>query len=118
MMGGVGIHHFVSIGDFAYLGGYARIHFDVPPFVKVDGSDHIRGLNRLGLQRAGYSDNDIEALDDCCRKLFRREKPLAVALAEFDTQNGINPHVKRIIESLRRRDLGKHGRYLESSRGK
>ena len=24
MMGGVGIHHFVTIGDFAYLGGYCR----------------------------------------------------------------------------------------------
>lgn len=118
MMGGVGIHHFVTIGDFAYLGGYARIHHDVPPFVKVDGSDHIRGLNALGLKRAGYSDADIEALEDCCRRLFYREKPFALALAEFDTENGINPHVKRMVEFLRRRDKGRHGRYLEAARAK
>jgi hypothetical protein len=37
-------------------------------------------------------------------------------LADFDVMNGINPHVKRMIEFLRRRDLGKHGRYLDSLR--
>jgi len=55
MMGGVGLHHFVTIGDFAYIGGYARIHHDVPPFVKVDGADEVRGLNKIGMSRAGMS---------------------------------------------------------------
>src|SRR5688500_4281907 len=54
MMGGVGVHHFVTIGDYAYVGGYARIHHDVPPFVKIDGADEVRGLNTVGLRRAGY----------------------------------------------------------------
>jgi hypothetical protein len=30
--------------------------------------------------------------------------------------NGINPHVKRLVEFLHRRNQGKHGRYLESQR--
>ena len=62
MMGGVGIHHFCTIGDYAYISGYARIHHDVPPFVKVDGEDRIRALNTIGLKRAGFSDEDIQAL--------------------------------------------------------
>lgn len=118
MMGGVGVHHYVTIGDFAYLGGAARIHHDVPPFVKVDGADQTRGLNAVGLRRAGFNESDIEALEAACRALFYREKPFAVAMAEFDTMNGLNPHVKRMVEFLRRRDQGKHGRYLESLRGK
>ena len=28
-----GIHHFVTIGEFAYIAGYSRVHHDVPPFV-------------------------------------------------------------------------------------
>jgi len=32
--------------------------------------------------------------------------------------NGQNPRVKMMIEFLRRRDSGKHGRYLESLRAK
>ncbi len=117
MMGGVGIHHFVTVGDFAYLGGYAQIHHDVPPFVKVADSDQIRGLNTVGLKRAGFSDTDIEALEQATRQLFYgRQKPFSVALAEFDTRNGINPQVKRMVEFLRQRNDGKHGRYLESKR--
>jgi UDP-N-acetylglucosamine acyltransferase len=116
MMGGAGVHHFVTIGDFAFIGGAARIHHDVPPFVKVDGADKIRGLNSVGLQRAGFSESDIEAMEEACRRLFYRRKPLAEAMGEFDTLNGINPHIKTLVEFLRRRDEGKHGRYLEKFR--
>lgn len=116
IMGGAGVHHFVSIGDYAYLGGAARIHHDVPPYVKVDGADQVRGLNTVGLSRAGFSQQDIDELEDACRRLFYRRKPLARAMAEFDTGNGINPHIKYLVEFLQRRDLGKHGRYLEGFR--
>ena len=117
MMGLVGIHHFVRIGDFAYLGGAARIHHDVPPFVKVDGEDQVRALNTIGLKRNGFSDEDIAALKDAVRTIwFGRKKTFAQGLAEFDCMNGINPHVKKMIQFLRERDLGKHGRYLESLR--
>jgi UDP-N-acetylglucosamine acyltransferase len=117
MMGGVGIHHFVTIGEFAYIAGYARVHHDVPPFVKIADDDEVRGLNSVGLKRAGFSDDDIEKLEETVRHLFyAREKPFSVKLKEFDTANGINPHVKRVVEFLRQRDTGRHGRYLESKR--
>lgn len=117
IMGGVGIHHFVTIGDYAYLAAFARIHHDVPPFVKVGDADKVRALNALGLRRAGFCEADIEALEDAIRRLFvNKAKPFSVALSEFDTQNGINPHVKRMVEFLRQRDTGVNGRYLESLR--
>ena len=52
MMGLAGLHHFVTIGRFAYLGGASRIHHDVPPFVKVDGADDPRRLFAGGRQGA------------------------------------------------------------------
>ena len=42
----------------------------------------------------------------------------SVAMAEFDTQNGLNPYVKQMIEFLQRRSIGRHGRYLETLRTK
>lgn len=116
MMGGVGVHHFVTIGDYAYIGGAARLHHDVPPYVKVDGADQVRGLNEVGLRRAGFTEEDLAALQEACRKLFYHRKPFAHAMAEFELTNGINPHVKRMVEFLRRRDQGVQGRYLESLR--
>jgi UDP-N-acetylglucosamine acyltransferase len=116
MMGGAGVHHFVTIGEYAYIGGAARIHHDVPPYVKVDGADKVRGLNNVGLERAGFSPCEIEELEEVCRKLFYKRKPLARAMAEFDTLNGINPRVKTLVEFLRRRGQSRHGRYQESIR--
>lgn len=116
MMGGAAVHHFCTIGDFAYIGGYSRIHHDVPPFVKVDGADQVRGLNVVGLRRAGYADEDVKELEQAYRAIFARKKPMAVALSEFDMMNGINPHVRRMIEFLHRRNEGKHGRHLEGLR--
>jgi UDP-N-acetylglucosamine acyltransferase len=116
--GGVGINAFVTVGEFAYVDAYSAIHHDVPPFVKVT-DDRVRALNKVGLKRAGFGSDDIDAIEEASRRLFlNRRRPLSKSLAEFDTMNGINPHVKRMIEFLRRRNLGKHGRYLESLRPK
>jgi len=119
MNGIAGVNAWVSIDDFAYIGGAARIHHDVPPFVKIDGADKVRALNSLGLKRAGFTEDDIDSLELAVRSLFTsREKPFALVMNDFDTQNGINPHVKRLVEFLRRRDAGVHGRFLEGLRGK
>jgi len=113
----VGINAWVTVGDYAYIGGAARIHHDVPPFVKVSDKDSIRALNEVGLRRAGFTDDDVTALDDATRRLFvSRSKPLSVTMADFDTNNGINEHVKAMVAFLRRRDSGKYGRYLEGLR--
>lgn len=119
MGGGVGVHHLTTIGRFAYIGGYSRIHKDVPPFCKVNGADKVRGINTTGLKRAGFAEEDIDAIRDVERTLFsRRAKPFAAALAEYDVMNGLNPHVRLLVEFLHQRDIGKHGRYLESARNK
>jgi len=118
--GGAAFHHFVTVGTFAYIGGYSRVHHDVPPFVIVDGKDKIRGLNVVGLRRNGFSLEDVSQLEEAVRTLFPRRGKRAFnsVLDQFDLQNGINPHVREMIEFLQRRNLGKHGRYLESQRGK
>jgi UDP-N-acetylglucosamine acyltransferase len=119
VMGLVGIHQFVTVGDLSYLTGMSRINHDVPPFLKVSSDDQVRALNETGLQRAGFGAEDIEALDHATRKLFfNRKETFAKALAEFDSTNGINPHVKTLVDFLRRRDKGVFGRYLESLRRK
>src|SRR5580658_6473657 len=116
LMGGAGVHHFVTIGEYSYVGGAARIHHDVPPYVKVDGADKVRGLNAVGLLRAGFSEEEIEELELACRRLFYKRKPLARAMAECDTMNGLNPRVREMVEFLRRRGQSPNGRYLEGLR--
>lgn len=120
MSGGAAAHHYVTIGDFAFIAGMAQLRKDVPPFVKVSDQDKIRAINSEGLRRAGFSEDDIEQIEEAGKKVFfNREKPtMAAALAAFDLENGVHPQVKLLVEFLRRRYVGKHGRYLESLRPK
>lgn len=116
MSAGAASHHFVRIADHVFIGAYSRVHMDVAPYVKVQ-DDTVWDTNTLGLKRCGFADSDIEAIDDAVRRLFISKKvPFSEAIAQFDTMNGINPHVKKMVEFLRERDQGKHGRYLERFR--
>jgi len=116
MSAGAAAHHYVRIGNHVFIGAYSRIHLDVPHYVKIQ-DDTVWDTNTLGLQRSGFGGDDIDAIEDAIRRLFISKKvPFAQAIAEFDTMNGINPHVKKLVEFLRERDMGKHGRYLEKFR--
>jgi UDP-N-acetylglucosamine acyltransferase len=117
LMGGVGVHHFVTIGEHAYVAGYARVLHDVPPFVKIDNLGTVRAVNGLGLKRHGFTDADVDAIDAAARRLFfGKGTPFSKTLAELGHADGLNRHVQYLVEFLHRRNAGKHGRYLESLR--
>jgi UDP-N-acetylglucosamine acyltransferase len=75
------IHQFVQIGDHAFVGGSSAVRKDVPPFVKAAG-DPLRlfGLNTVGLQRRGFSDEERAALRRAYRLLFQSKSNLREAL--------------------------------------
>jgi UDP-N-acetylglucosamine acyltransferase len=61
--GNVAIHQFARIGRLAMVGGLARISQDCLPFVITEGSPaRARGLNIVGLKRAGIPAADVGAL--------------------------------------------------------
>ncbi len=118
MMGGSACHHFVTVGDLAFIGGYSQIHTDIPPYVKVDGEDRIRDVNGIGLRRAGgFSDEDIAALQFTVRRMFvSKKQPVSVVIREMLADPKLNPRCREVIDTIRRRALGKHGRFLEGNR--
>lgn len=122
LSGAVGIHHKVTVGDFSYAAGMARLTHDVPPFVKVEEDDRIRAVNSLGLRRNGFRDDDVNAIEEAIWKLFldKDRAPMNTVLRQIregalPNLSG-NAHVMRVVEFLERRNQGKHGRYLESHR--
>jgi len=58
---GTGVHQFCRVGAHAMLGGLAKVVQDVPPFMIVDGNPAvIRSINKVGLERSGFSPAQIE----------------------------------------------------------
>jgi UDP-N-acetylglucosamine acyltransferase len=78
------VHQFVRIGRLAFLRGISRTSRDVPPFCVMDGTHTVRGLNAVGLRRAGIPREEIRALRDAFRTLFLRRRNLEIALHEVE----------------------------------
>ncbi|MFM8459239.1 MAG: acyl-ACP--UDP-N-acetylglucosamine O-acyltransferase [Chthoniobacterales bacterium] len=66
------IHQFCRVGRYAITGGCSKIVQDVPPFMIADGNPaEVRGINSVGLERAGFSADTIRALKEAYRLLYR-----------------------------------------------
>ncbi|MCF6157797.1 MAG: acyl-ACP--UDP-N-acetylglucosamine O-acyltransferase [wastewater metagenome] len=118
LMGLVGIQPFVTIGQYAYVGGHSRIVQDVPPYVIIEGHPaKIRQVNTIGLEREGFSKEKIEEIKKAFRILFRKNTlNRKKSLEELEKQKDIFPEVSYLINFLRNVDKGKFGRYREAFR--
>ncbi len=68
------VHQFCRIGRHAITGGCSKIVQDVPPFMIVDGNPALaRGVNKVGLERHGFSTEIVAALTEAFRVLYRAE---------------------------------------------
>jgi UDP-N-acetylglucosamine acyltransferase len=120
LSGLVGIHQFVTVGCYAYIAGMSVATHDVPPFVRIAGSYpcEVRGLNVIGLRRAGLSGESIQALIASYRSLYmnRNGKPLAVIVEELRGQSDLDENVVYLLDSLARSTQHRFNRYRESLR--
>lgn len=79
-----GVHQFCRIGRFAMISACAKVVKDVPPFVLADGAPaEVRGLNRVGLERAGFTPEQIERVKGAYKTLYRSGLNRAQALVEL-----------------------------------
>ena len=79
------VHQFVRIGRLALLRGLSRSSRDVPPFCIMDFTHTVRGINRVGMRRAGFTSEQIRAVQRAFATLFRARRNLRLALAELET---------------------------------
>jgi len=69
--GMAGVHQFVRIGTYSFVGAMTRLGRDVPPFFLVEGNPaQVYGLNSVGLRRAEFSAETIAELKECYRVLY------------------------------------------------
>jgi UDP-N-acetylglucosamine acyltransferase len=74
----------VRVGRLAILRGLSRTSRDVPPFAVMDWTHTVRGINRVGLRRAGFSAESIRSVQRAFATLFGSRRNLRQALAEVD----------------------------------
>lgn len=96
----VGAHQFVRMGRYAMVGGKSKIVQDVLPYFITDGNPpRVRGLNLVGLRRAGFTPESRQALKKAYQILLRSGLPLEDALREMAQLN--DNHVNHLIGFVR-----------------
>jgi UDP-N-acetylglucosamine acyltransferase len=90
VLGGLAaFHQHVRVGRLAMVGGMSRVIQDVPPFVIVEGNPcRVRGLNSVGLRRAGFAPEARRALKRAFRLLYRSGLNTSQALRAIQGEPG------------------------------
>jgi UDP-N-acetylglucosamine acyltransferase len=85
--GGVVIHQYSRIGRLAMIAGNTRVNSDVPPYFLYAGYNvEAKGLNLVGLKRAGFASAEIQALKTAYRILYRSRLKLEAALERIEAE--------------------------------
>jgi UDP-N-acetylglucosamine acyltransferase len=86
--GGTVVHQFTRIGCHSMVGGGSRIPQDVAPYVRLGGSPpRLAGLNRIGLERRGFTREVIQSLESAYRLFFRSGLTVAEAVARIRAES-------------------------------
>jgi UDP-N-acetylglucosamine acyltransferase len=101
------IHQFVRIGQHAFVGGQSRIAKDVPPYVKAAGIPlQLYGLNSVGLQRRGFSEEVRRELKRAYRLFFASAHNTTQALARAREELRDIPEVEVFLAFFERSERG------------
>jgi len=95
------VHQFVRIGDYALMRGLSGTSRDVPPYAIVDWQHTVRGVNVVGLKRAGFDDRRIRAIREAFRVLFRKGRNLSLAIKEIEERGRANDDVSALLEFIK-----------------
>ena len=81
--GGALVHQFTKIGCHAMIQGGALVNKDVPPYSMVARYPIVfEGLNKVGLRRRGFTNEQMEAIADVYSTLFKEGQNISQGLAE------------------------------------
>jgi UDP-N-acetylglucosamine acyltransferase len=105
--GMVGIVQFIRIGAYAYIGGASNVNKDILPYSIADGNwAKIRAMNKVGLQRAGFSKEVIDNVYKAIKILIMGERTKDEALAAITSECEPLPEVLSLVDFVRTSDAG------------
>jgi UDP-N-acetylglucosamine acyltransferase len=95
------VHQFVRIGEYALMRGLSGTSKDVPPYAIVDWQHTVRGVNVVGLKRAGFDERRIREIKVAFRTLFRKGRNLSLAMKAIEEQGRTNRDISVLLEFVK-----------------
>ncbi len=103
--GNCAVHQFVRLGRRCMLRGLTAVGKDVVPFTLIDQTNTVRGLNVVGLRRAGLSRETQTQIKDAFREIFHSARPVAETLSALEAQE-LCAEVNEMIAFIRSSQRG------------
>lgn len=103
-----GVHQFCKVGLHGFVGGYSVITKDVLPYSKTVSAREAGnyGVNTLGLQRKGFSQEVIRKIRAAFRVLLQSKMNTTQALAALKEKFSNDPDVQPIIDFIEKSERG------------
>jgi UDP-N-acetylglucosamine acyltransferase len=101
------IQQFVNIGAHTYITGGSLVRKNVPPYVKAarEPLSYV-GINRIGLERRGFTPEAINRIQDIYRVLFIKGWSMSKALDHIEKAVPGSPEKKHILDFINKSEKG------------
>jgi UDP-N-acetylglucosamine acyltransferase len=97
----VGIHQGTRMGRLSMIGSSSKVVQDIPPFMLFDGNPgYVRGLNLIGMQRRGISDEAQSEIKKCFKTLYMSRVNIKNAVDEIRKKVKMVEEVEQLINFL------------------
>jgi UDP-N-acetylglucosamine acyltransferase len=101
LSGNTAVHQRMRIGKLAMLSGTSAATKDLPPFTIMQNFNQVCGVNVIGMRRAGYSRDDINAVRQAFRSLYMRGDLIPVAVDKIARQFADSKAIGELIHFIR-----------------
>ena len=107
LSGNAAVHQFCRLGRLSFVAGLTGVAMDVPPYCMVSGARaELAGLNTIGLQRSGMSEEQLGRVKQAYKLVFRSNLGLAEALAQLEGELGSHAEIAHFIAFVKASQRG------------
>ncbi|HWR17411.1 MAG TPA: acyl-ACP--UDP-N-acetylglucosamine O-acyltransferase [Terriglobales bacterium] len=101
------VHQFVRIGAHAYIGGGTIVTQDVLPFSLTSSKRDVQafGINKIGLQRRGFSEERISKLQQAYRTLLKSRLNTSQAVEKIKSEE-LSEDVQYLVDFVSKSERG------------
>lgn len=105
--GTTAVHQFVRIGSHAMISGGSLVRKDIPPYTKVAREPMTYcGVNSVGLRRRGFSNDQINHIQDIYRTLYLKGHNTSQALDIIELEFAPSKERDEILNFIRASERG------------
>jgi UDP-N-acetylglucosamine acyltransferase len=102
-----GVHQYCRVGAHGYVGGYSVVTKDVLPYSKTvsERKTQAYGVNAIGLERKGFTPEQIQRINAAFRLLLRSKLNTTQAV-EAIREGEVTPEVRILLDFIESSDRG------------